>query len=397
MARLGRNLDSAGALRAQRTAASRYSTRTPGVAARRARRHRLGRYARLTLEKLAPFWDGALRVFSPSTVKNVVRPLAPRSGFVPEHFGLSSRATPLGNFAAMRARLPRGPTYVPSMRHGAGLQSARSFSSGPQGARLFETLVTNAPLALRAVGCEVEDQWSHKWTAQRAWSAFAHSLNVHRFGIELDGSLYAPVKRTDVSDAKAFNASALAAAPMYEDEPEHTLTVSERDLERLFPVAPSKRMRRRVVTTLYVPLEPDIPPWYDGPGGRAADVSGRILDPEVRERLRVIHEAYCAHKRRIVRLEWLLREQHLWPNHLNVDTLLSEADPSHPLALQIEFDGWTKARVCDLLQRRLGSYDWCTLFEEDYLTDTDVADADEARSVAPDTALQRVASGALRA
>ena len=67
MARLGRNLDPAGALRAQRTAASRYSTRTPGVAARRARRHRLGRYARLTLEKLAPFWDGALRVFSPST------------------------------------------------------------------------------------------------------------------------------------------------------------------------------------------------------------------------------------------------------------------------------------------------------------------------------------------
>lgn len=361
------------------------------MAARRGRRHRLGRYARLTLEKLAPFWDGALRVFSPSSVKNGMRPASPRSGFVPEHFGLSSRATPLGNFAAMRARLPHGPAYVPSMRHGAGLQSARSFSSGPQGARLFETLVTNAPLALRAVGCEVEDQWSHKWTAQRAWSAFAHSLNVHRFGIELDGSLYTPVKRADVAQAKALEKSAATAAA-YEDETKNTLTVSQYDLEHLFPVAPSKQMRRRVVTTLYVPLEPDIPPWPNGPAWRAVDVSGRILDPEVRERLCLIHEAYCDHKRRIVRLEWLLREHHLWPTHLNVDALLSEAEPSHPLALQIEFDGWTKARVCDLLQRRLGSYDWCTLFEEDYLTKPIDARASEAQQVASDSEFQYVAA-----
>ncbi|WFC96165.1 hypothetical protein MBRA1_002821 [Malassezia brasiliensis] len=320
-----------------------------------------------------------------------MRSTSSRSGFVPEHFGLSSRATPLGNFAAMRARLPRGPSYVPSMRHGAGLQSARSFSSGPQGARLFETLVTNAPLALRAVGCEVEDQWSHKWTAQRAWSAFAHSLNVQRFGIELDGSLFAPVKRFDGSQAKALDASAATAAA-FEDEAENKIVLWQHDLERLFPIAPSKRMRRHVVTTLYVPLEPDIPPWPNGPGWNAADVSGNILDPEVRERLCIIHEAYCAHKRRILRLEWLLREHHLWPTHLNVDALMLEADPSHPLALHIEFDGWTKARVCDLLQRRLGSHDWCTLFEEDYLTEPYDAGASELQCAASDTGLQRGAS-----
>lgn len=372
MARWGRRLDPAEVMRGQRSSFnSRFPTRTPKAAAKRARHHRLTRYARLTFEKLAPLWDGAISVFSPSVAKNGVSRATPPSGFRPERFGLPSHGTPLGNFAAMRARLPRGPSFNPSLRHGPGLQSARAFSSAPQGARLFETMITNAPLALRAVGCELDDQWSRKNSAQ-AWTAFAHSMKVHRYGAQYGQRMLTPVKASETLNSSPVKAS---SAELLEADDE----LSQQDLDYLFPLTVSKTSRHDVVTTLYVPLEPDIEAWRVVEDFVSLEASGNMLDHAIRDKLYSIHAAYSLHEKRLTALELLLREYGIWPNSLDVAELLRSSRSGQPLALQVEFNGWRKDDVASLLTRRLGSFDWCTLFEEDY-TSLSFGPPDEANS-----------------
>ncbi|CEH18789.1 hypothetical protein CBOM_05499 [Ceraceosorus bombacis] len=65
--------------------------------------------------------------------------------------------------ASVRARVRPSPTVSalkPSLTHGPGLQTARNFSSGGGGGRLFGDVFTNAPLAFRAAVDELDDDLS---------------------------------------------------------------------------------------------------------------------------------------------------------------------------------------------------------------------------------------------
>lgn len=361
VARWGRRLHTGQKIRREVPSVHRpIPTRPPGVAAKQARCHRFRRYARFTLEQMTSVWDGALGVFLPSSAKRLGPRTPTRKGFVPEHFGLSSRATPLGIFAAMRARLPRGPAFVPSLRNGAGFQSARSFSSGPPGARLFETMVTNAPLALRAVGCELDDQWKQK-TSVCPNSAFAFSLKAQRYGTHSD-QLQTPVVLAKPSSSAPISE---AAPCLTESEYEPCMD----DLELLFPVPVERMVPRSVVTTMYVPLELDMRAWLQAEDMAVLEESdGAILDTSTKERLCMVRATYRQHAQRLTALEQLLREYGIWPNRLSVQEILRVPRLDDPLALQVEFRGWKKCEVQSLLIRRFGSCEWCTLFEEDTIS-----------------------------
>ncbi|KAJ9475013.1 hypothetical protein PHBOTO_004905 [Pseudozyma hubeiensis] len=61
-----------------------------------------------------------------------------------------------GTLSGIGARPAAGSLTISPLKGGVGLQTARKFSSG--GARVFDNLIVNAPLALRLAGDEVEDK-----------------------------------------------------------------------------------------------------------------------------------------------------------------------------------------------------------------------------------------------
>lgn len=343
----------------------------PGAALKQARRlrslSRMGRYMSYTLEQIAPVWKGALRVFSPSHAAQTATRMPSRPGFVPEHYGLSSRGTRLGNFALMRARLPRGPSLAPSMRHGPGLQTARSFSSGPQGARLFENMITNAPLALRAAGCDLDKDWNRK--ATHATPAFAYAMKAQRWGLQCSQ------RALDMAAA-----SANAAMGAWHEEPKAAVperiqtveeyTPSAYDLDLLFPMPVTSRPSSKLITTMHVPLEPDISNILERDQAVETYASledswtaSGMLDTTVRERLHAIHAAYSAHEQRLTALEQVLRGRGIWPSDLDVSAMLTSSSLRQPLVLEIAFEGWSRDEVQRMLEYHLGSCEWCSLSE----------------------------------
>lgn len=61
-----------------------------------------------------------------------------------------------GTLSGIGARPAAGSLAISPLKGGVGLQTARKFSSG--GARVFDNLIVNAPLALRLAGGEAEDK-----------------------------------------------------------------------------------------------------------------------------------------------------------------------------------------------------------------------------------------------
>ncbi|WFC99634.1 hypothetical protein MYAM1_002379 [Malassezia yamatoensis] len=341
------------------------------------RRYRLNRYFQITIEKLKPLWQGALGTFKASQSSgNLSRNQVPK-GFSSAPFSSSTPNTALGRFASMRARLPSGPQFKPSIRHGAGLQSARSFSSGPQGARLFESVITNAPLALRAAGCELQNSPKSQNCMSQA-TAFAQTLVSHRYGVTC--SFQSKDSTSKYSDLLFDEMDHVPASKQLPEESCSTMQCSqtlsepyqektdlrsrEIELRHYFRDPMERKLPRNWTATMYVPLEPDIPDrelWkysanFDG--GATC-----ILDDAMREKLLHLQGVYQTHRVRLQALEHLLREIHVWPKHMSVAELCHTTESGHPMALQIDLADWRKEQVMHLLQDRFGSLDWLSISE----------------------------------
>ena len=91
-----------------------------------------------------------------------------------------------GTLSGLGCRPAAGPLAVSPVRGAVGFQTARKFSSG--GARVFDNLIVNAPLALRLVGDEVEDK--AKLSRKKAVSSRRGSagLSARRTGSTFSGA-----------------------------------------------------------------------------------------------------------------------------------------------------------------------------------------------------------------
>ncbi|KAF6766971.1 hypothetical protein PSEUBRA_001602 [Kalmanozyma brasiliensis GHG001] len=104
------------------------------------------RTSHLTYRVRSPLLRGALSAFrstSPSTARANYTQLTQRT-----------ISFARGTLSGLGARPCAGPLTLSPLRGGVGLQTTRQFSSG--GARVFDNLIVNAPLALRLVGGEVD-------------------------------------------------------------------------------------------------------------------------------------------------------------------------------------------------------------------------------------------------
>ncbi|WFD43984.1 hypothetical protein MPSI1_002649 [Malassezia psittaci] len=341
------------------------------------RRHRLNRYVQITIEKLKPLWQGAFGTFKASQSSGRLSRCDIPKGFSSAPFYSSTPNTALGRFASMRARLPSAPQFKPSIRHGAGLQSARSFSSGPQGARLFESVITNAPLALRAAGCELQNpQKSQSHVSQAI--AFAQTLVSHRYGVSCSfpftdsTSKYSDLLFDEVNDvavSKQLSEESCSAVQRlqttFEPYQEETDLVNrDSELSHYFQDPVELKARKKWVATMYVPLEPDIPEWESWKySSNLEEAANCILDDAMREKLQHLQGIYQTHRVRLQALERLLREIHVWPKHMSVTELCHTLDSGHPMALQIDLADWRKEQVMHLLRDRFGSFDWLSISE----------------------------------
>lgn len=292
---------------------------------------------RSVLRTLAPLRDGMAQVFASSASPSLVtlaRTNVARASVRKPHTA-SSR---LGAFALQRARLPRGPALsAASSFRASGLQTARSFSSGGGGARLFENVIYNAPLALRAAGLELDDGL-RKASAMRSQSSFACAQDLQR---------HSAVQKHAFCDVR----SAMSRAPKLESQNFAHATAPQDDLELLFPASAPESSNEtdfypRLV--LRIPLEPEacVQTRADAARGSVDDV-GLLLDESMRADLGAIRHAYQTHAARVAELEELLRSHGIWPKAGNVSRFLR----THGLRTYIELPlyGWTKARIESLL------------------------------------------------
>ncbi|WFD31690.1 hypothetical protein MSPP1_002729 [Malassezia sp. CBS 17886] len=305
-----------------------------------------------------------------------------------------AQGSPLGRFAAVRARLPRAPTAPVSLQYGAGMHSARAFSTGPAGGRLFENMVSNAPLALRALGSELDDEWrTAKSGKAAAPSPFAYMMSAQRWGVQQTKSMVNALHSSanglvrvlmDDMDDESFwlelhpelgdKRSVRPASPVLESE-----SCMQDDIALLFPTLPPAALGPApgLVTRLLVPMEPDLGPLLaaaDNPDAASEPgtvscsgswVSVDLLDDDVKHRLRMMQAAFRLHRERMCALEELLREHRVWPSHLTLEQLQSASrSEASPMILQVVFDGWSKDAVLRVLQARLGPCDWVMLVEE---------------------------------
>ncbi|GAC93219.1 hypothetical protein PHSY_000782 [Pseudozyma hubeiensis SY62] len=100
----------------------------------------------------SPLLKGAINAFR-STAK---RTSAQSTRTAYSQLNATSVSFARGTLSGIGARPAAGSLAISPLRGGVGLQTARKFSSG--GARVFDNLIVNAPLALRLAGDEVEDK-----------------------------------------------------------------------------------------------------------------------------------------------------------------------------------------------------------------------------------------------
>lgn len=93
---------------------------------------------------------GAVSAFRSTAART--SPHATRSAY--SQLNKASVSFARGTLSGLGPRPSCGPLALSPLKGGMGLQTARQFSSG--GARVFDNLIVNAPLALRLVGDEVE-------------------------------------------------------------------------------------------------------------------------------------------------------------------------------------------------------------------------------------------------
>lgn len=225
-----------------------------------------------------------------------------------------------------------------SMSHGAGLQSARTFCSGSANARLFENMITNAPLALRAFGKEFFDH-GHVHAKGPSYT-FATAMKVQRYGL-----------------SNAFNKGGLGLAslcmkdaadvPEFEGSPDLI-----KDMELFFPICTSFSClgpHQDVVTVLTLALDPPLDflaKQEPIKSVKALTMNERLLNDSVRSTLCEIRAKYKQHYGCISLVEATLRLHKMWPENLDVSHLEFPVGLSTSSAvLRVDLSGW---RQCDV-------------------------------------------------
>ncbi|PKI84199.1 Ram2p [Malassezia vespertilionis] len=266
--------------------------------------------------------------------------------------------------ASMHARLPHGPAAL-RLPFGAGLQSARAFSTGPAGARLFENMVTSVPFALRAGSCDLDLH------GIRAYD-FPHVTKTSHRSSSAGADTQRAVPVLPAMSHGFVDASRVAT-DSYEESP------ATSDLDMFFPLLlrTVRTPETHVVSRISIHLEPFVPDvaldtselfMAQAPN---ANASATMLDYTTSERLRTLGGIYSVHRQRITKLESLLRSYGTWPCALNTSLLLKQHGEAVPATLHVDMKGWTKVQVQQMLLDNFGSSNWLQVEDMVVITEED--------------------------
>ena len=301
----------------------------------RQRFHRIQNVIKSTLGQIAPVLNGAFRVFLPSHARVACIRASSR-----ELASFSTRRTPssrLAAFAMKRVHLPRGPGLHVSTCHGPGLQSARAFSSGGAGARLFENMITDAPLAIRAFGNKFKDEAHVRESKSLRREARAAKTQLKA----VRGVM--PLNHYGLASLCAMEPAALTDLD----------SVNTDDMELFFPLAKTSSACagpfQGVKTVLTVALDP-YTPMIDGKSEvfcsqNMPQVSASLLDENMQLKLHQIQARYKHHHECIKLLEAVLRYHNMWPSKLDMSCVEVPIVSNKPVFLRIKIPGWRKPDV----------------------------------------------------
>lgn len=294
----------------------------------------LRHYVNYVLRHMTPIYNGALRVFLPSQARVALRQSVKTPSV--SHGGTRTTSSPLGRFAWTRARLPQGQIVHRSMSYGVGLQSARSYSTGAPGVRLFENVVSNSPLALRALTLNASDESHclhrgsrHHVVAQRQRHTRETKKSRHTY------MPYVPSSHAHENRKVAEAWSSLCDA----DVP-----LSSGELDTFFPleaIVPSQGPVPMKVTRMLLFLSPlQVPDCSMNAGDIFSSLQTGFLDNELQEKLVSIRYAYKNHAKRLRRIEYFMRKNGMWPKHIDIASLVLASDSSTRPALELVLPGW---------------------------------------------------------
>ncbi|GAK66422.1 uncharacterized protein PAN0_013d4644 [Moesziomyces antarcticus] len=207
---------------------------------------------------------GAADVFRATSSQNTAR--AAYSRFTSPSVGFAR-----GGLSGIGARPAGGQLALSPLRGGVGLQSARQFSSG--GARVFDNLVVNAPLALRLAADEIDDKAKLARRPPATPRRLGAAPNPRRTGttfstakLARNAAVFAATPRSIPSAPSARSVAESCPSVMGDEEPA--------EMGMYFRMPPPNA---EVGTVVRMRL---IDPLYDALGGRdpAPGLQGRLFD-----------------------------------------------------------------------------------------------------------------------
>ncbi|PWN45017.1 hypothetical protein IE81DRAFT_320613 [Ceraceosorus guamensis] len=283
--------------------------------------------------------------------------------------------------ASVRARVRPSPTVSalkPSLTHGPGLQTARNFSSGGGGGRLFGDVFTNAPLAFRAAVDELDDDLSlfgkaakgkgkaptiSAATARRGArrsSPAARTKHAAQASARISAK-YAARQSAAVQDVSACcscdgDSSSSSSICMEKDNIEQTYN-------QYFATAPRVADKTDqtscgpycdTCTILRLPAEPDLDLFQLllGPMTDLASEkdSTHPLDRRTLSVMQSYSEAAAHHRLLISSLQRLLKREGLDPDWV----ICADDVAAHGRAFDVSFDGWRAEDVRRMLLAEFG-------------------------------------------
>ncbi|TKY88979.1 hypothetical protein EX895_002220 [Sporisorium graminicola] len=265
-----------------------------------------------------------------------------------------------GTLSGLGARPAAGQLGLSTVRGGVGLQTARKFSSG--GARVFDNLIVNAPLALRLMGDEVEDKakLAKRQSAVSTRRSLTASAGARRTGATF-GAANLPrnallfATRETAPEKSGASSSKSASAPESE--------TAEFDLYFQFPqlILPSPAAAAAAcVVTIRL-----IDPLYDALGGRPPTEPTNAAHPRLFDQAFLLdaQTALEYEHRRYLRAKAVLRV--LWDAGL-----AEEVDLADDAVWTVRVRGMAPDEVRDRVRRGVGfAFDaWCrfdTVGQED--------------------------------
>ncbi|PWN23050.1 hypothetical protein BCV69DRAFT_297009 [Microstroma glucosiphilum] len=274
--------------------------------------------------------------------------------------------TPQYAFALRRPQLPA------STFHANGLQTARNFSSG--GPTLAQ-VITNAPLALRAAGDELSDESKKSRRAPSAVTATkARSMGPRRSGAfgeqqrQKFAFRLAETRNTPDSAQKAARVPRTAAAGPSVQVPERQ---QEQDFDFYFPEAPAPEPlceSEKIITTIVVPVDPDIAGLIQGPHPATPEGSPSLLGDGLWDDVQRRTDAYQKHRLRLVSVFRLLdelmgvppylrdrqRSFHATCSAVREEDLEYMPETVHNVGYKYRLKGYTANEVREALIDRLG-------------------------------------------